>query len=221
MPIHSWDVVTHPIHRTSAVFMKTSLGAKTSLYPNPVMVVGTYDRHGRPNAMVAAWGGICCSAPPCIAVSLRPATATYHNITEQRAFTVNIPSVRYLREVDFFGITSGVDTDKFAATRLTPVKSSAVNAPYIDEFPIVLECRLLQTVNIGMHTQFIGEILDTKVDEAVMGADRKPDVTKIQPFCYDHLRQEYYGAGGVIGKAFSEGKKIHVAPDHRRTPDHP
>ncbi|MDD1677498.1 MAG: flavin reductase family protein [Methanomicrobiales archaeon] len=201
--------------------MKVSVGAKTTLYPDPVIVVGTYDSHGRPNAMVAAWGGICCSAPPCIAVSLRPATFTYRNITEQNAFTVNIPSVKYLREVDFFGTTSGIDTDKFAVTRLTPVKSSLVNAPYVEEFPIVMECRLLQTVNIGMHTQFIGEILDTKVDEAVMGADRKPDVTKIQPFCYDAFRQEYYCTGTAIGKAFFEGKKIKTPPDHRRTPDHP
>ena len=171
--------------------------------------------------MVAAWGGICCSAPPCIAVSLRPATYTHRNITEQKAFTVNMPSAKYLREVDFFGTTSGIDTDKFAATRLTPVKSSIVNAPCIEEFPIILECRLMQTVHIGMHTQFIGEILDTKVDEGVMGADRKPDVTKILPLCYDHLRQEYYGTGALLGKAFSEGKKIKVSPDHRRTPDHP
>jgi flavin reductase (DIM6/NTAB) family NADH-FMN oxidoreductase RutF len=171
--------------------------------------------------MVAAWGGICCSAPPCIAVSLRPATYTHRNIMEQKAFTVNIPSVKYLKEVDLFGIVSGSDTDKFAATRLTPVKSSVVYAPYVGEFPVVLECRLLQTVDIGMHTQFIGEILDTKVDEGVLGEDRKPDVAKIQPFCYDHVRQEYYATGGTVGKAFTDGHKIRIAGEHRRIPEHP
>jgi flavin reductase (DIM6/NTAB) family NADH-FMN oxidoreductase RutF len=201
--------------------MKTSLGPRTSIYPDPVLVIGTYDRHGRPNAMVAAWGGICCSSPPCIAVSLRPATYTHRNITGQKAFTVNIPTVKLLRETDFFGIVSGSDTDKFAATRLTPVRSTLVNAPYVEEFPIVLECRLLQTVEIGMHTQFIGEILDTKVDENVMGEDRKPDVTKVQPLCYDHVRQEYYATGGIVGKAFADGHKIKIAGEHRRTPEHP
>jgi flavin reductase (DIM6/NTAB) family NADH-FMN oxidoreductase RutF len=85
--------------------------------------------------MTAAWAGICCSAPVCIAVSLRKATYTFGNIVERKAFTVNVPSERFVRDVDYFGIVSGRRKDKFAETGLTPVKSSVVDAPYIDEFP--------------------------------------------------------------------------------------
>jgi flavin reductase (DIM6/NTAB) family NADH-FMN oxidoreductase RutF len=82
------------------VLMKNSLGAKTILPTTPVWVVGTYDKEGKPNVMTAAWGGICCSQPPCIYVSLRKATYTYSNILERKAFTVSIPSEAYAKEAD-------------------------------------------------------------------------------------------------------------------------
>ena len=115
--------------------MKKSLGARTILYPTPVLIVGTYDAAGKPNAMTAAWGGICCSSPPCVAVSLRKATYTYGNIALQGGFTISIPSEKYVREADYFGLMSGKKTDKFAESGLTPVRSDLVNAPYVAEFP--------------------------------------------------------------------------------------
>jgi flavin reductase (DIM6/NTAB) family NADH-FMN oxidoreductase RutF len=159
--------------------MKKSIGAKTIVYPAPVLVVGTYDREGKPNAMTAAWGGICCSSPPCVTVSLRKATYSYGSIVARKAYTLNIPSEQYASEADYFGIASGKSVDKFKATGLTPVKSELVNAPYIQEFPMILECNLLHTFNIGLHTQFIGEIMDVKVDESVWtGIGR---VTRTEP----------------------------------------
>ncbi|MBE0569897.1 MAG: flavin reductase family protein, partial [Deltaproteobacteria bacterium] len=147
--------------------MMKSLGAKTLVFPAPAWIVGTYDGDGKANAMTAAWGGVCCSHPPCLAVSLRKATHTYASILERKGFTVSVPSEAYVREVDYFGMVSGKDVDKFAATGLTPVRSSLVDAPYVGEFPLVVECGLRQAVEIGGHTQFIGEILDVKADEAV------------------------------------------------------
>lgn len=187
---------------------KRSIGPRTLLYPHPGLIIGTYDASGRPDAMTAAWGGICSSRPPSVAVSVQKARQTYANLVEQREFTISIPSTDYVREADFFGIVSGRDEDKFAATNLTPVKSDLVNAPYVGEFPVVLECRLLQTVEIGVHTQFIGEILDVKVEESVLGEDGKPDIEKLRPFAYDSMRQEYYGFGKVLAKAFSAGKEF-------------
>ena len=188
--------------------MKRSLGARTLLYTHPVVVIGTYDRNGRPNAMTAAWAGICCSSPPCVAVSLQKPRYTYRNITEQKAFTVNIPSGDHVREADFFGMVSGKDTDKFAASGLTPVKGTMVDAPYVDEFPVVLECKLLHTFELGVHTQFVGEILDVRVDETVLGPDGKPEMGKVRPFVYDSARQEYYGIGKLLGRAFSIGRGL-------------
>jgi flavin reductase (DIM6/NTAB) family NADH-FMN oxidoreductase RutF len=188
--------------------MKQSLGARTLLYTNPVVVIGTYDERGKPNAMTAAWAGICCSSPPCIAVSLQKPRYTYGNIRNGKAFTVSIPSEDHVKEADFFGMVSGKDTDKFAASGLTPVKGTEVNAPYVDEFPVVLECRLLHAHDIGLHTQFVGEILDVKVDEAALGPDGKPEMGKVRPFVYDSARQEYYGIGRFLGKAFSAGRDL-------------
>ena len=88
------------------------------------------------------------------------------------------------------------------------LKAIRCHDPYVGEFPVVLECRLLQTIEIGVHTQFIGEILDVKMDEGVVGDDGRPDLDKIRPIAYDSMRQEYYGHGKTLGKAFSAGKGI-------------
>jgi flavin reductase (DIM6/NTAB) family NADH-FMN oxidoreductase RutF len=188
--------------------MKKSLGAKTILYPTPVLIVGTYDAAGKPNAMTAAWGGICCSSPPCVAVSLRKATYTYGNIVRQGAFTINIPSEKYAREADYFGMVSGKKRDKFAETGLTPVRSTLVNAPYIAEFPFALECKLIQQIELGLHTQFVGEILDIKADESVLDAKGMLDIEKVKPFFYAPEANAYYSTGKLLGEAFSIGGDI-------------
>jgi len=187
--------------------MKQSLGAHTIAYPMPVFVIGTYDHAGKPNAMVAAWGGICSSDPPSIAVSVRPTRYTYRNLMEKREFTISIPSEDYMKEADYFGIASGGDDNKFAKTGLTPVRSTLVDAPFVKEFPVVLECRVIDKVDIKAHVQFIAEILDVKVDESALGADGKPDLSKIRPLGFDMVRSEYYAMGPVVGKAFSAGRK--------------
>ena len=188
--------------------MKKSIGAKTIIYPIPILVVGTYDKAGKPNVMTAAWGGICCSSPPCVAVSLRKATYSYGNIVERKAFTINIPSETYVKEIDYFGIVSGKNKDKFSATGLTPVKSSLVDAPYVKEFPFALECRLLHTMEIGLHTQFIGEIMDIKADESMLDEKGSLDIEKIKPIIFAPESRTYYRIGQYLGKAFSIGKEI-------------
>ena len=105
--------------------MKKSLGPGTWLYPTPVFVVGTYDAAGKPNVMTVAWGGICCSKPPCVAISVRKATYTYGNLMERRAFTISLPSEDQVVPADYFGVASGRDTDKFAAAGLTPVRAAS------------------------------------------------------------------------------------------------
>ena len=188
--------------------MKKSLGAKTIVYPTPVFVVGSYDTEGKPNVMTAAWGGICCSKPPCVAISLRKATYSYGNLMERKAFTLNIPSSRHVKEADYFGLVSGKTVDKLADTGLTPVRSDLVDAPYIREFALVVECTLFQTLELGLHTQFVGEIVDVKVDESCMGKDGMPDVEKISPISFAPETQAYFGWGEYLGKAFSVGKEI-------------
>jgi len=188
--------------------MKNSLGARTLVFPTPAWVVGTYDLEGKPNAMTAAWGGVCCSHPPCLAVSLRRATHTYASIVERKAFTISVPSEDKVRETDYFGMVSGKDVDKFAVAGLTPVRSSLVDAPYVGEFPLVVECRLLHTLEIGGHTQFVGEILDVKADASVCDGKGSVDLGKVSPIVYAPEVRTYHGIGRLLGRAFSLGREI-------------
>jgi len=188
--------------------MKKSLGANTILYPTPVLLVGTYDDAGKPNIMTAAWGGICCSSPPCVTVSLRKATYTYGNIVRQGAYTINIPSEKYVIQADYCGLVSGKKADKFAETGLTPVQSTLVSAPYIEEFPLILECRLVHQIELGLHTQFVGEILDVKAGEDVLDDKGTLDIEKLKPFFFAPEVNAYYGTGRRLGNAFSIGKAV-------------
>ena len=188
--------------------MKQSLGAKMMVGATTVWVVGTYDKEGRPNLMTAAWGGVCCSDPPCIGVSLRKATYSYGNIKDKNAFTVSIPPVQYMKETDYVGIASGRDMDKWQIAGLTPVKSDVVDAPYVAEFPLVLECRLLHALELGLHTRFIGEILDVKVEESVLTKEGTLDIEKVDPLVYVPSNRAYHGIGRYLAKSHSIGRDL-------------
>lgn len=188
--------------------MKKSLGKATHAMPTPVWLVGSYDDAGKANLATVAWGGVCSSDPAAVTVSLRKSRHSYDAILQRGAFTVNIPSRDFVVAADYAGIASGKNADKFAAAGLTAVKSSLVDAPYVAEFPLVIECRLLQTVEIGVHTQFVGEIVDVKADESVLDVNGVPDLTKVQPLVYSPSNRAYYGVGELVGKGFDIGKEL-------------
>ncbi len=188
--------------------MIKSLGAKTLIYPAPVLVVGTYDKAGKPNVMTASWGGICCSQPPCVAVSLRKATYSHANILEHEAFTISIPSEKHVKQVDYFGLVTGRSVDKLAAAKLTAVKSTLVDAPYVKEFALVMECKLVHVAELGLHTQFVGEVIDAKADESIIGDDGAIDIKKLKPLLFTPDTQDYYGVGKYVAKVFSAGKDV-------------
>lgn len=189
--------------------MKVSLPAQPILLPSPVLVVGSYGTDGKPNIMNVAWGGIVSSQPPCINVSIREATLSYHNIKKTEAFTVNIPSENFFREADFVGMVSGKDFDKFKETGLTPEKSKLVNAPIIKEFPYSLECKLVKLVDIGSHTMFIGEIVGMVADNNVLNPNQLPDIEKVRPILWGSFGSvAYYSIGERLGNTFSAGKEL-------------
>jgi len=188
--------------------VKKSLGAQTLVQPVPVWIIGTYDEAGRPNIMTAAWAGICCSQPPCVSVSLRKATYTYGNIVARKCFTVNVPSAEQAKAADYLGMVSGRDTDKFAGAGLTPVKSELVDAPWVREFPMVIECSLIHSLEIGLHTLFVGRIMDVKADEEVLDGQGHPDMERVSPVVYSPGARTYYRVGQLIGPAFSIGKDL-------------
>ena len=188
--------------------MKRSIGSDTLAYPNPVWCVGSYDQEGKPNVMTIAWGGICCSKPAAVTISLRKATYTYGSIMERKAYTISVPSEKYVAEADYFGIASGKNTDKFKETGLTPIRSEVVDAPYVNEFPLIIECKVIHTLDIGLHTQFIGEIMDIKVDEDAVNSEGHPIMEKIAPFVFGAGIRQYWSLDKVIGRSFDIGKKF-------------
>ena len=193
--------------------MKQSLGAKTLIYPTPVLVVGSYDADGEPNVMTAAWGGIACSKPPCVSVSLRAATATHGNIVARKAFTISLPNGAQVAAADYFGLVSGRKVDKFAATGLTPARSELVDAPYVAEFPLVVECEVTEVHELGLHTQFIGEVKDVKIDEACLDDDGHIDVGKLDPLAFAPDTGAYFVLGALAGRAYSVGKTFIAKQD--------
>jgi flavin reductase (DIM6/NTAB) family NADH-FMN oxidoreductase RutF len=173
--------------------VKKSLGAKPIVVPAPVWVIGTFDNQCKPNLMTAAWAGVCCSNPPCVAVSIRPSRHTYEGVVQTRAFTVNVPSEDYIQAAVFCGTATGKETDKFKQLGLTPISSDVVNAPYVKEFPLVLECNLMYYFDLGSHTLFVGEIIDVKADEQVLGDNGYPDILKVKPMVYAPGAMSYHG----------------------------
>lgn len=196
-------------------FKKKSLGVRSEVYPKPAFVIGSYDKAGKPNIMTAAWAGICNSDPLSIAVSMRPATYSYGNVTESKAFTVNVPTAEMARYVDYAGRFSGKDVDKFKETGLTPVKGEFVNAPYVKEFPIVIECELTTFHDLGSHRQFIGKVIDVKVDEGVLNAEGRVDVNILNPLIYGGGK--YFEIGRLIaqvGESLNEIDGEPFVPDY-------
>ena len=113
-----------------------------------------------------------------------------------------------MAQADYVGTVSGRDGDKFAACGWTAVRSDLVDAPYVAEVPLVIECRLIHSLEIGLHTQFVGEIVDVKADEAVIGDKGYPDITRVQPFVWDSAHRRYLGLGESLGRAWEIGKTI-------------
>jgi flavin reductase (DIM6/NTAB) family NADH-FMN oxidoreductase RutF len=98
--------------------------------------------------------------------------------------------------------------DKFADTKLTAVKSKLVDAPYVKEFALVMECKLVHVADLGLHTQFVGEVIDAKADDSIIGDSGAIDITKLKPLIFTPDTQDYFGIGSFKGKVFSAGKGV-------------
>ncbi len=185
---------------------KKSVGVKGYIMPKPALVIGSYSKDGEPDIMTAAWTGIANSNPLSIAVSLQRTRQTYENILATGCFTVNVPSEKFVVETDYVGNISGRDEDKFKKLGLTPVKGDYVNAPYIGEFPIVIECEVTDTFHLGSHVQFIGKVIDTKVDVNLLNDRGQVDIEKLKPVIFEE--SFYYGYGKRLAKPFDVYKTL-------------
>lgn len=184
--------------------MRKNFGAKTWLYPMPVLIIGTYDENGAPNAMNAAWGGIYDTNE--VMVCLSDDHKTTANIQRTGAFTVSFATAKTVVPCDYVGIVSANDVpDKFARAGFHAVKSESVNAPIIAELPMTVECSLLKFNEDGIC---VGRIVNVSADESILDENGKVDAKKLDPILYDSVTHAYWSIGEKVGQAFSDGKKL-------------
>lgn len=184
--------------------MRKNFGAKCWLYPMPVLIVGSYDENGNPDAMNAAWGGIYDTN--LVMVCLADDHKTTDNIKKSGAFTLSFATADTIASCDYVGIVSANDVpDKFARAGFHATRSELVNAPLIDELPMAVECNLLKFNEDGIC---IGEIVNVSADESILDANGRVDAKKLDPIIYDSVSHAYWNFGEQVGRAFSDGKKI-------------
>ena len=184
-----------------------SFGQKAWMLPQPVLIIGTYNSDGTPNAMNAAWGGQWDSKEIMISMGSH---ATTENLNRCEEFTVAFATKNTMVASDFVGIVSAKnDPEKMRKTGWTAIKSENVNAPVFTDFPMTMECRILRKIDESEEGYYIvAEIVNILVDEAYLAEDGKPDVEKMQLITYDPVHHGYISIGERVGNAFSDGKKL-------------
>lgn len=186
--------------------MKRNLGAIPAVYPMPVLMVAAYDENGKVNVMNAAWG--MTSDMDQITLFLGDDRKTYANILTSKAFTVAIADQAHMDVADFFGIASGNKmNDKFERTGYHAVKSSFVNAPIIEEFPVVMECELAEIVRTEHLHAVVGTVKNVAAEENVLSDSGKIDPMKLNALIFDQYQSGYYVTGDKVGKAWNAGKE--------------
>lgn len=184
---------------------KKDLGTVGELFPQSVFIVATYDENGVPNAMNVAWGGECTHNE--IAINIGDHKTT-DNILAKRAFTVAPADVTHVVEADYFGIATGRKANKAQGSKLTFTPSKHVDAPVIEEFPLTMECVVKEVQDWDGEKRFIGEIVNTCVDEAILDDESHVDFDKMRPIIYDSTRRIYRVVGEVVGNAWGSGKAL-------------
>lgn len=185
--------------------MKTRLSAKPLLFPMPTPLVAAA-HGGETGLLTVAWIGMVSGTPPTIGMAVRATRNTLRLIEASGDFTVNIPRVGMQAAVDFCGIVSGKDTDKFAVAGLTPMPAALVSAPLVAECPFNIECRVVEIHPMGEYRLVMGEIVETHADDDILTPDGNTvDVGLLDPLVYIPGMREYRGLGPKVADAYSVG----------------
>lgn len=181
--------------------MRKDLGNKMNFLPLPVLMIGTYDKEGKANVMNAAWGGILDYGKIFISLGKHKTT---ENLELKKAFTVGFATKNTMEISDYFGVVSGNDEDKIAKSGVHVTKSSFVDAPIIEEYPLTLEC----TVDSFDDGELIGTVVNCSVDDKYLDENGKIDVEGMEVITFDMVSNTYRILGDVVGNAFKDGLKI-------------
>lgn len=181
--------------------MRKDFGKKTVITPLPVVIIGTYDENGIPNAMNAAWAGQVDAHQIIISLSKHKTT---DNLLLKGEFTVSFATAGTVVESDYFGIESGKGINKIEKAGMHAVKAEHVDAPVITEYPLTLECKVVEMKPDGDGYLLTGETVSMSADESIL-TDGKIDLSKMKPIMFDSAMNKYRVIGDVIADAFSVG----------------
>lgn len=183
--------------------MRKNLGVKPYLYPQLVMIIGTYDKDGKPNAMNAAWGGMADYDKIFVCMSSHKTT---ENIDITKEFSVSIGDASHVVECDYVGIVSAnQEVNKMEKSKFTTSKAEFVNAPIINELPLCLECKLIKVLEEDLY---LAQIVNVNTDESILDENGKVSLEKFVPISYDPTTHGYYKVSGRVGNAFNDGNKL-------------
>ncbi|GCB33851.1 flavin oxidoreductase [Bacteroides faecalis] len=186
--------------------MKKNLGNTPVVTPLPVLIVATYDEKGTPNAMNVAWGGQCGYHHVALNLSLNHKTTD--NLKHTKAFTLSIATVNTLTLSDYFGLVSGRKENKIEKAGVHISQSEFVNAPVIYEYPLTLECKVVEMQEALDEMHIVGEVMNVQADESILNEQGKVDFNKLQPISFDSVSRSYRVLGDIVGKAFKDGMKL-------------
>ena len=183
--------------------MKKEFKITPGIFPMPVIMIATYNEDGSVDVMNAAWG--MASSMKELILNLDEDHKTVKNIKRTKACTISMATKDLMTESDYLGIVSGNNTkDKFEKTKLTATKSQIVDAPIIEEYPICMECKLIEIGEEGTKV----EILSTRIDEKFITAENKIRFEEMNILTYDPYTHGYYVVAERVGEAFKEGQKL-------------
>lgn len=189
------------------IIMFKNFEVKPYLFPMPTYMIGTYNEDDSVDVMMMAWGGIC--AEDMVALNLEAEHKTVTNLETRKAFTLAVPGTDTLRESDFFGIaTSNKMVDKFERSGLHAIKSENVDAPIITEYPLTLECEVVEMQTQPYGLRVLGKIINVVADEKVLDENGKIDAGKLHAFAFDQMQNGYYAIGEKIGQAWHSGADL-------------
>lgn len=176
---------------------RESWRAGNMLYPLPAVMVSCKRPGEKPNIITVAWTGTVCSSPAMVSISVRPERYSYDIIKETGEFVINLTTEKLARATDYCGVRSGREVDKFAEMNLTAGRSVHVEAPYIEECPVNIECRVQQILELGSHHMFVAEVLGVDIDDRYLDEKGKFRLNEANPIVYSH--GEYFGIGRKLG----------------------